>query len=52
MQIGVGLTEVKTSSWSSIDAEVQRHGEQNRLDTCVVRAVNAEFSMLEKIVQS
>ena len=48
MQIGVRPTVVKACSWSSIDAKVQRHREQNGLDTRVVCAVNAEFSMLDR----
>jgi len=44
-QIYIGPTVVKASSWSSIDAKVRRHGEQKGLDTPVVRAVNAEYSM-------
>ncbi len=46
MWIDIRPTGVKASFWSRIDAEVLRRGERNRLDTCVVRDVNAELSIL------
>lgn len=46
MQINKGPTEVKAIFRLSNDVKVRRHGEQSGLDTRVVRAVNAEFSML------
>jgi len=44
-EIKKGPTVAKAIIFSSIDAKVRRHGEQRGLDTLVVHAVNAEFSM-------
>ena len=41
-----GRSKAKAAPWSTIDAEVRKHGEQIGLETLVVRAVNDECYML------
>ena len=36
----------KALTWTKIDAEVRKRGEQTGLDTLVVRALNVDYSLL------
>ena len=47
MQILRGPSRAKASYSTFLDAERRRHGERERLDTLVVHAVNAVYSMSE-----